>query len=160
MALSDASNILWRERQLVELLVFKLEEEQLIFATGRSRWLARAQREVESVVAEIRRVELEWAVHLADAGPELGVSDAPTLRELASSTPAPWDGIFAEHRRALLDLAREIDAITKSNRDLSAGSHRTARDATRGIDIDIDEYDAHATLPDRSLVLRIVDEEI
>ncbi len=163
MALSDASNILWRERQLVELLVFKLEEEQLIFAAGRGRWLARATREVESVVGEIRRVELEWAVHVADAGRELGISDAPTLRELASLTPTPWDGIFTEHRRALLGLAEEIDAITKSNRELSQG----AREGTRGtpgvmgaIDLDVDAYDKHATLPERTLVLRIVDEAI
>ena len=40
MALSDVSNILWRERQLLELLVFKLEEEQLVLAAGRNRWLA------------------------------------------------------------------------------------------------------------------------
>ena len=42
MALSDVSNILWRERQLLELLVFKLEEEQLVLAAGRTRWLAHA----------------------------------------------------------------------------------------------------------------------
>jgi hypothetical protein len=163
MALSDASNILWRERQLVELLVFKLEEEQLIFAAGRRRWLARATREVESVVGEIRRVELEWAVHVADAGRELGISDAPTLRDLASLTPTPWDGIFTEHRRALLGLAQEIDAINASNRKLSQGGHEAAHGTLGGMgagDIDIDEYDAHATLPDRSLVLRIVDETI
>jgi hypothetical protein len=147
----------------MELLVFKLEEEQLIFAAGRSRWLARATREVESVVAEIRRVELEWAVHVADAGRELGISAAPTLANLASSTPTPWDGIFTEHRRALLALAREIDAITKSSREVSQGGHETARGAlgaTGGMDIDIDTYDARATLPARSLVLRIVDEAI
>ncbi len=115
------------------------------------------------MVAEIRRVELEWAVHIADAGQELGISDAPTLRNLASSTPTPWDGIFTEHRRALLGLAREIDAITKSNREVSQGGHETAPGtpgASGDSDIDIDTYDARATLPDRSLVLRIVDEAI
>jgi hypothetical protein len=161
MALSDASNILWRERQLVELLVFKLEEEQLIFAAGRNRWLAHARREVESVVREVRRVELEWAVHVADAGHELGISDAPTLRDLASLTPAPWDGIFGEHRRALLALSQEIDAITKSNRELSQRVHPAARGTLGEMgDIDIDAYDGQPTLPDRSLVLRIVDEAI
>jgi hypothetical protein len=159
MALSDASNILWKERQLVELLVFKLEEEQLIFSAGRSRWLARATREVESVVREIRRVELEWAVHVADAGRELGISEAPTLRELASLTPTPWDGIFTEHRRALLGLAEEIHAITKSNRELSQDGRQEARGTPAATgDIDIDAYDAHCTLPDRSLVLRIVED--
>jgi hypothetical protein len=162
MALSDASNILWKERQLVELLVFKLEEEQLIFAAGRSRWLTRATREVESVIREIRRVELEWAVHVADAGRELGISGAPTLRELASLTPTPWDGIFAAHRRALLGLVQEIDAITKSNRELSAqDGHQEARGTPAAMgDIDIDAYDTRSTLPDRSLVLRTVDEAI
>ena len=52
MALSDVSNILWRERQLLELLVFKLEEEQLVLAAGRARWLAHASREVESVLGK------------------------------------------------------------------------------------------------------------
>ena len=105
MALSDVSNILWRERQLLELLVFKLEEEQLVLAAGRSRWLAHAMREVEIVRGEICRIELERAIHVADAGRELGLSGAPTLKELASLTPPPWEGIFAEHRRALVTLA-------------------------------------------------------
>src|SRR5436190_2471868 len=102
MALSDVSNILWRERQLMELLVFKLEEEQLVLAAGRTRWLAHATREVESVLAEIKRIELERAMQVTVAGVELGFSGTPTLKELASLTPPPWDGIFAEHRRALL----------------------------------------------------------
>ena len=161
MALSDVSNILWRERQLLEILVFKLEEEQLVLGAGRIRWLAHATREVESVLGEIKRVELERAVQVADAERELGISDAPTLRELASLTPAPWDGIFTEHRRALLTLAHEIDTITKSNRELLQRGHQAAREALVAMgEIDIDAYDAHGTLPDRSLALRIVDEAI
>ena len=161
MALSDVSNILWRERQLLELLVFKLEEEQLVLAAGRSRWLAYATREVENVLGEIRRIELERAVQVADAGRALGLSGSPTLRELAGLTPPPWDGIFAEHRRALLTLAQEIDTITKSNRDLLQRGHQAAREAIAAMgEIDIEAYDAHGTLPDRSLALRIVDEAI
>jgi len=161
MALSDVSNILWRERQLLELLVFKLEEEQLVLAAGRSRWLAYATREVENVLGEIKRIELERAVLVADAGRELGLSGAPTLRELGGLTPSPWDGIFAEHRRALMTLAQEIDSITKSNRELLQRGHQAAREAIAAMgEIDIDAYDAHGTLPDRSLALRIVDEAI
>ena len=161
MALSDVSNILWRERQLLELLVFKLEEEQLVLAAGRTRWLTHATREVESVIGEIKRIELERAMQVADAGRELGLSGSPTLRELSGLTPAPWDGIFAEHRRALLTLAQEIDSITKSNRELLQRGHQAAREAIAAMgEIDIDAYDAHGTLPDRSLALRIVDEAI
>jgi hypothetical protein len=159
MALSDVSNILWRERQLLELLVFKLEEEQLVLASGRSRWLAYATREVENVLAEIKRVELERAVQVADAGCRLGLAGAPTLRELAALTAPPWDGIFAEHRRALLALAQEIDAITKSNRELLRSGHDATRDSIGALsEIDIDAYDARGRLRDRSLALRIVDE--
>jgi hypothetical protein len=159
MALNDVSNILWRERQLLELLVFKLEEEQLVLAAGRTRWLAHATREVESVLGEIKRIELERAMNVADAGRDLGLSGAPTLRELAELSPAPWDGIFADHRRALLALAQEIDGITKSNRELLQRGHQAAREALAAMgEINIDAYDAHGTLPDRSLALRMVDE--
>jgi hypothetical protein len=159
MALTDVSNILWRERQLLELLVFKLEEEQLVLAAGRARWLSHATREVESVLAEIRRIELERAVVVADAGRELGLSGAPSLKELAGLTTPPWDGIFAEHRRALLKLAQEIDTITQSNRDLLQRGAQATREALVAIgEIDIDAYDMRGSLPDRTLALRIVDE--
>ncbi len=162
MALSDVSNILWRERQLLELLVFKLEEEQLVLAAGRARWLAHATREVENVLGEIKRIELERAVQVADAGRELGLSGSPTLRELAALTPTA----VGRHLRAntgarCSTLAQEIDAITKSNRDLLQRGHQAAREAMAAMgEIDIDAYDAHGTLPDRSLALRIVDEAI
>ncbi|MDP9334146.1 MAG: flagellar protein FlgN [Actinomycetota bacterium] len=118
MALSDVSNILWRERQLLELLVFKLEEEQLVLAAGRPRWLAYATSGVENVLGEIKHIGLERSVLVADAARALGLSGSPTLRELAGLTPSPWDGIFAEHRNAMLTLAQEIDSITTSNRAL------------------------------------------
>jgi hypothetical protein len=121
MALSDVSNILWRERQLLELLVFKLEAEQLVLAAGRPRWLAYATREVEIVLGETKHIGLERSVLVAGTARELGLSGSPTLRELAGLTPSPWDGIFAEHRSAMLTLAQEIDSITKSNRALLRG---------------------------------------
>src|SRR4051794_30526072 len=36
------SQVLWRERELLEGLQYALEVEQLILATGRNRWLMRA----------------------------------------------------------------------------------------------------------------------
>jgi hypothetical protein len=161
MALSDVSNILWRERQVLELLVFKLEEERLVLSAGRSRWLAHATREVENVLAEVKRVELERAVQVADAGFLLGLSGAPTLRELAALSAPPWDEIFAEHRRALLAIAQEIDALTNSNRELLRhGQAETAAAIAATGEIHIDAYEARGALPDRSSVLRIVDEAI
>ena len=45
MGLQEVSTTLWQERNLLELLLFKLEEEQLLLAAGRTRWLARATRD-------------------------------------------------------------------------------------------------------------------
>jgi hypothetical protein len=161
MTLSDVSNILWQERQLLELLVFKLEEEQLVLAAGRNRWLPHATREVETVLAQIKRVELDRAVTLSGVARELGLSDGPTLRELTEITTPPWNGIFAEHRRALLGLAQEIDSVAKANRDLLQRGQTATREALAAIgEIDIEAYTAAGTATDRSLALRLVDEAI
>lgn len=159
MDLSEVSNVLWRERQLLDLLVFKLEEEQLVLAAGRARWLAHATREVETVLAEIKRLELERSVLVSQAARDLGLSETPSLREMAELVPAPWDTILKEHRRALLALAQDVDAIAKSNRDLLQRGHQAARETLASMgDLDLGAYDAHGAPPDRSLALRLVDE--
>lgn len=161
MSLSEVSNILWRERQLLELLVFKLEEEQLVLAAGRNRWLPHATREVETVLGEIKRIELDRSVTLTGVAGELGFSEAPSLRELAATAPAPWDGIFAEHRRALMELAQEIDSVAKANRDLLQRGQIATRDALVAIgEIDINAYTASGAAADRGMALRLVDEAI
>jgi hypothetical protein len=129
MSLNEVSNILWRERQLLELLVFKLEEEQLVLAAGRSRWLPHATREVESVLAEIKRLELDRAVHVDAVAADLGVGPGPTLRELVEHAPSPWNTILDDHRVALLEAAQEIDTIARGNRDLLARGQQAARAA-------------------------------
>jgi hypothetical protein len=146
MSLSEISNVLWRERRLLDLLVFKLEEEQLVLASGRTRWLSHAAREVEAIREEIKRVELERAMAVEGSAAELGMSDTPSLRELAAIAPTPWEGILAVHRWVLLSLTREIDALTKSNRAMRGRGPQAAPAA----------LDAVAVAPDRQPSLRLV----
>jgi hypothetical protein len=161
MALNDVSNILWRERQLLELLVFKLEEEQLVLAAGRTRWLAHATREVETVLAEIKQIELERAVVLEGVSQELGLSSSPSLRELAELTPAPWNKLFEDHRRALLETAQEIDSVAKANRDLLTRGQQATREALATIgEVQIDSYTPSGAAAAGSLGLRLIDEAI
>jgi hypothetical protein len=150
MSLSEISNILWRERRLLDLLVFKLEVEQLVLASGQTRWLSHATREVETILEEIKCVELERAMAVQGLAGELSSSDTPTLRELAAIAPTPWDGIFAEHRRSLLLLTREIDAITKANRDLLRHGQRSAREELDSLG------ETGGAMPDRLPALRLV----
>src|ERR1700704_4584783 len=90
MGLADLSSILWREREMLELLLFKLEEEQLVLAAGRTRWLAHATREVEIVLDQIRQTEVLRAAEVAVVGADLGVGSNPSLSALADAVGAPW----------------------------------------------------------------------
>jgi hypothetical protein len=158
-ALSEVSNILWRERQLLELLTFKLEEEQLVLAAGRTRWLSHATREVETVLGEIKRVELDRAVHVEALARSLGFADTPSLREIGEVVAAPWDRIFDEHRHALLEAAHDIDAVAKSNRDLLSRGQTATREALAALgEVEIDAYTPTGSTPERSLGMRLVDE--
>jgi hypothetical protein len=128
MSLTEVSSILWRERELLELLLFKLEEEQLLLAGGRSRWLGHATREVEMVLEEIRRAELGRAVEVESVAAMLGMPPGSSLRELAEHAPAPWGDILREHRNAFLIATQEITALAQANRDLLSAGYRSARE--------------------------------
>lgn len=118
MSLHDVSNILWRQRHLLEMLLFKLEEEQLVLAAGRTRWLPHATREVEAVLDEIRDTELLRAATVEALVPVLGLSSNPSLRELAEAAPEPWNDLFEDHRREYLKLTDEISAASTANAEL------------------------------------------
>src|SRR5437763_2853884 len=107
MSLTDLSSVFWRLRELLELLLFKLEEEQLLLASGRTRWVAHATREVELVLDQIRRVELVRATHTHAVARELGLPSDVSLVNLANRAPAPWSDLLHQHRRAFLALTAE-----------------------------------------------------
>ena len=128
MSLTEVSSILWRERELLDLLLFKLEEEQLLLAAGRSRWLGHATREVEMVLGEMKRAELGRAVEVEAVAVALGLAPTASLRELADAAPAPWGDILREHRSAFLTATEEISALAQSNKDLLSAGYRAARE--------------------------------
>jgi FlgN protein len=133
MGLAEVSTVLWRERELLELLLFKLEEEQLVLTSGRSRWLARATREVEVVLTEIRRTELARATEVDDAAAALGLGANPSLTELADACNEPWSGLLRDHRKAFLTLTAEITALAELNRDLLSSGQQATRDVLLSI---------------------------
>jgi hypothetical protein len=126
--LRDVSNILWRERHLLDLLLFKLEEEQLLLAAGRTRWIAQATREVEMVLEEIKQTELSRAMVVDQVAPGLGLEPGPSLRALAEAAPDPWSTLLSEHRAAFLTATEEIVALAQTNRELLTQGQQAARD--------------------------------
>lgn len=127
--LNDVSTVLWRERQLLELLVFKLEEEQLLLSAGKARWVNHASREVEIVLEQLRAAELLRAVKVETAATELGLETFPGLRSLSQAAPEPWCSIFARHRQAFLELTGEVRDISERNRHMLAKGRDAAREA-------------------------------
>lgn len=122
------SLILWRERELLETLLFKLEEEQLLLASGRTRWLMRATQEVEAVLQSIRETEILRSVAADEAAAAMGLAATPSLRALADAVGEPWHTILVEHRDAFVSITQEISALADANRELVTAGYQSARE--------------------------------
>lgn len=137
MGVNELSALIWRERELLELLLFKLEEEQLLLTAGKSRWLQHATREVEQVMVRLRTAGLARAVEVSVVASEWGTAEDSSLSELADNAPAgPWSDIFAAHLQAMADLARQVAHV----RELNEQFLRTASRSTQETLSTLDQY--------------------
>jgi hypothetical protein len=152
MSLAEVSNTLWRERHLLEMLLFKLDEQQILLAAGRSRWLTMAATEVERVVDELRHVELSRAIEVDAVANELGLDPGCSLGELADAAPAPWDGVLRQHRDAFVLVAEEIKDMAGSNRELLERGQEAMRivfEGINGVPYTTDTYTARGMVASR-----------
>jgi hypothetical protein len=131
-ALSDndaaaLSAVLWRERELLEDLLFRLAAQQHLLGGGAVRWLSRLDADVERAAQAVqdheivRATEVEFITHRLNLG-----SDVP-LTVLADSAQEPWAGLLTEHLDELRSLMREIETASSENQRLL----RTGEQATR-----------------------------
>jgi flagellar biosynthesis/type III secretory pathway chaperone len=136
MAASELSAQLWKERELLELLLFKLEEEQLLLTAGKSRWISHATREVEQVMERMRSVGLARTVEVASLAEEWGISPDSSLRELAAAAPAPdgiWADIFSSHLTAMTELTGQIAEVRDINERLLREAARSTQETLSGL---------------------------
>jgi FlgN protein len=126
------SLVLWRERELLETLQYRLEVEQLVMAGGRTRWLANAAREVEEAVAALREMELLRAVAADEAAAAAGLAPNPSLASLVEAAEEPWRSILADHREAFAATSEEIERVAATNRALIANGLRAAHETLLG----------------------------
>jgi FlgN protein len=115
------STLLWREQELLDLLLFKAEEKQYLILTGKTRWLPRIAHEIEVVLDQLRTLEVERAATTEQIAVRLGVGTDPSLRRLAEAAPAPWNDLYGKHHEALLVLVTELRSLSDSNRELIEG---------------------------------------
>ena len=126
------SLVLWRERELLETLHYRLEVEQLVMASGNTRWLANAAHEVEEAVDKLREMELLRAVAADEAATAAGLDSNPSLAALVEAAEEPWRSILADHREAFAATSEEIERIAATNRVLIANGLRAAHETLLG----------------------------
>ena len=115
------STLLWREQELLDLLLFKAEEKQYLILTGKTRWLPRIAHEIEVVLDQLRSLEVERAAATELIAGRLGLTANPSLRQLADAAPSPWDDLYVKHHEALLVLVTELRGLSDVNRELIEG---------------------------------------
>ncbi|MCL3860847.1 flagellar protein FlgN [Actinotalea sp. K2] len=160
MGLNELSGVLWRERQLLELLLFKLEEEQLLLTSGRTQWLGHATREVESVLDQIRTAELGRAMEADDAAREVGVPEGSSLMVLAQEAPAPWDDLLLAHHEAFVSLTDQINDLAEGNRDLLATSHRATQETLMSLQENVQTYDPRGSATSATGSVQLLDQSL
>ncbi len=145
MGFAEVSTMLWRERDALQLLLFKLVEEQLIVSSGHTRWLAQANEEIEFALERLRGTEVLRSAETDAVAEELGLAIPPTLAELEAAAPQPWATLYAEHRRALVQLVAEVEQVTGENRRMLTAGARAIRETLLSVTETVQTYDARGS---------------
>jgi hypothetical protein len=140
VSMEELSQVLWRERELLEMLAFKLEVEQLVLAGGRSRWLAYAAREVETVLEAVQRTEVLRATTAEAVGAAAGLDTNPSLRALVDASDEPWRTILLDHSEAFAALTAQITQLAPVTRELLAAGYQAVRGAGLALSAAHDAY--------------------
>lgn len=133
---------LWLERELLEQLLFKLTEVQLVVGSGSTRWLNKADDEARHALVALQDTEVARAIAVEDLIRRCGAGSDSTLRELIAIAPAPWDSLLIDHCDELRNLALSIDAAANENRRRLQLGLDTTRETLERVTSIRETYDA------------------
>lgn len=160
MGVQELSTLLWRERELLELLTFKLTEEQLLLTAGYSRWMPHATREVEQAIELVRGAGFARTVEASAVAVEWGIDADATLRDLANAAPeGPWGDLLAAHLAALTAQTEKIKELKDSNEQFIRAASRNTQEALTGGLPEAVTYNADGR-PDRNVASRLFDTKL
>lgn len=161
MGANELSAALWRERELLDLLVFKLEEEQLLLAAGKARWLQFATREVEQVMDRLRTASLARTVEVSALASEWGTDENATLRELVEHAPeGAWAELFTAHLSAMSELTAQISELRDLNEKYLRSAIRSSQETLAGPRDDAGLYNASGTSGSTATGARLFDQSV
>jgi flagellar biosynthesis/type III secretory pathway chaperone len=148
MGANELSALLWHERELLDLLIFKIEEEQLLLTAGKTRWLQHATSEVEQVVARLRASGLTRALGVSALAEEWGVAgNEPSLSELANAAPkdGPWGDILRAHLEAMTAQTTQIKELRDANASFLRAAARSTQETAAALQPATVTYDAQGS---------------
>ncbi|MEH0109346.1 flagellar protein FlgN [Tersicoccus sp. MR15.9] len=152
MSFTDLSAQLWRERELLDTLTFRLEVEQLLLTAGRTRRLPQATAEVEQVVDQLAVAGLERTVMVAALAQEWGTPADVTLRELAEAAPdGAWQDILASHLAAMVEQTAAIRSLRDANDQFLRAASRATEETMATLTPSSRTYDATGSAAPSSL---------
>lgn len=150
-SIESLSLMLWRERELLNELLYRLDVENLVLNSGHVHHLAPAASDVDRVLTALRETEALRILACTAVGEEYALGPDASLREIAAVAPAPWDGILLEHRDAFLAVSHQIMALAAQNRQSLELGQRAIRETLLGYGDTAGEsanpYRAHDTNP-------------
>ena len=114
-ALRSLLAILWRERDLLDVLGDAYGSERRAIAAGEGSTTALRHR-VDAVLQSLQSAELERAVVTKALAASLGVDEYPSLTRLIELCPPSWATILVEHRQALRAMAERVDHLARRSR--------------------------------------------
>jgi hypothetical protein len=118
MGASELSALLWQERELLDLLEYRLEVQRALLVSGESRWAQRAADDIDSATTQLRRLNIARDIEVQAVADDWKFNVVnPSLRELVAAAPpdGPWLEIFTGHLRAMLASVERIGARRAAN---------------------------------------------
>lgn len=160
MGPEELSSLLWRERELLDLLVFKLEEEHLILTSGKTRWLDNATREVGHVVDRLRAASLERTAVAAQVAVAWGLPDDAGLLDLADGAPeGPWREILEGHHSSMMKNVELVRGLRDTNMQFLRAGLRSTQDTAASLGTEAGTYD-HRGHTSQDAVSRLLDQSV
>ena len=135
------SNALWMQREALEMLLYRLMAEQLVVSSGSTRFLVRADADVQAAIHDVQGGELVRAAETDALLRELGLPAEASLAEIADAAPEPWSTLLDEHRTALRTLSFEVQAAADENHRLLDAGARAVHETLAGLGSAVSGYD-------------------
>jgi hypothetical protein len=144
-SLSSLCSLLWQERVSLELILFKLVEEQLIASSGQIRFLQLADEELREAAGAVHEQEVLRAAETQMLARLLDLPPASSLGDIAAVVDEPWPALLLEHRAALRGLLAEIESTVKANRQVLLSGADAARAVLEQVAAGTTTYDARGS---------------